>query len=321
MKTIVYEDPEQCRRVWEKLWPAKGLFDLWQVRSCFHEVFSRPLHFRVVEQNNKPVGLLALCWDGEKQQYVQFPGETWQGKTWLEQNKIIAQTPEVMTELLDSIPGPVHLRYLDWNPQLGLSNCLETDEIGYYFYPALHDFSFENYYQSFSGKFRKKLKADLKKLTDRKVSFRFNNPKDMDHLFRLNRDAFGPASYFGEARFYNAFENLAAFLTRMGMMRITTVLIDGEVAAVDMGALYKNSYTLLAGGTNPQFPGVAKLINLHHMEWSCGQRIDTVDFLCGDFNWKERFHLTPRPLYELKFNNALIYSDLVFEANREKICA
>jgi Acetyltransferase (GNAT) domain len=321
MKTIVYEDPEECRQVWERFWPGKGLFDLWQVRSCFHQVFSRPLHFRVVEKNQIPVGFLALCWDGEKQQYVQFPGETWQGKTWLEQNKIIAQTPEVMAQLLDSIPGPVHLRYLEWNSVLGLSNRLEIDEIGYCFYPALHDFSFENYYQSFSGKFRKKLKADLKKLTDRKVSFRFNDPKDVDHLFRLNQEAFGQSSYFSEARFYNAFERLAEFLTRMGMMRITTVLIDGAVAAVDMGALYKNSYTLLAGGTNPEFPGVAKLINLHHMEWSCHQGIETVDFLCGDFNWKERFHLTPRPLYELKLNNALIYNGLAFEAKGQKICA
>jgi len=321
METIIYDDPDQCRRVWEKLWPGKGLFDLWQVRSCFHDVFSRPLHFRVVEKNNRPVGFLALCWDGEKQKYVQFPGETWQGKTWLEQNKIIAQTPEVMAELLDSIPGPVHLRYMEWNPVLGLSNRLGIDEIGYCFYPALHNFSFENYMQSFSGKFRKKLKADLKKLNDREVSFRFNDPKDIDHLFRLNQESFGPASYFSEAKFYASFESLAAFLSKMGMMRITTVLIDGAVAAVDMGALFKNSYTLLAGGTNPEFPGVAKLINLHHLDWSCAQGIDTVDFLCGDFNWKERFHLTARPLYELKINNALIYNDLVFETKGQKICA
>jgi hypothetical protein len=321
MKTIIYEDPDQCRLLWEKLWPAKGLFDLWQVRSCFHDAFSRPLHFHVVEINQKPVGFLALCWDEAKQQYVQFPGETWQGKTWLEQNRIIAENPKVMEELLDSVPGPLHLRYLEWNSVLGLSNRLETDEIGYYFYPGLYDFSFENYMLSFSGKSRKKLKADLKKLQDRKVTFRYNQSKDIEHLFQMNQDSFGGNSYFSEARFYNSFENLALFLTRMGMMRITTVLIDGDIAAVDMGALYKNSYTLLAGGTNPLFPGVAKIINLHHMDWSCCQGIDTVDFLCGDFNWKERFHLTPRPLYKLKLNKSFIYNNMAFESKRQKICA
>jgi CelD/BcsL family acetyltransferase involved in cellulose biosynthesis len=79
-------------------------------------------------------------------------------------------------------------------------------------------------------------------------------------------------------------------------------MVGGRIAAVDMGAIWKNSYTLLAGGTHPEFPGIAKLINLHHMEWSCSQKFDTVDFLCGNFNWKERFHLTPRPLYELSLD-------------------
>jgi hypothetical protein len=321
MKTIIYEDPEQCRRLWEALWPAKGLFDLWQVRACFQDAFSRPLHFHVVEKNQRPVGLLALCWDGEKQQYVQFPGETWQGKTWLEQNRIIAETPEVIEELLDSVPGPLHLRYLCWNDVLGMSNRLVPDEIGYCFHPGLYGFSVKNYMLSFSGKSRKKLHAELKKLHDRKVTFRFNQSKDLAHLVKLNRESFGEDSYFSETKFYHSFENLAVFLTRMGMMRLTTVLIDGSIAAVDMGALYKNSYTLLAGGTNPDFPGVAKLINLHHMDWSCDQGIDVVDFLCGDFNWKERFHLTPRPLYELNRNPSLRYTNQAYETKEQKICA
>ena len=66
-----------------------------------------------------------------------------------------------------------------------------------------------------------------------------------------------------------------------------------------MGALWKGTYTVLAGGTDADFPGVAKLINLHHVEWACLQRLTMVDFLCGNFNWKEGFHLTPRRLYQI----------------------
>jgi len=55
----------------------------------------------------------------------------------------------------------------------------------------------------------------------------------------------------------------------------------------------------VAGGTGGDFPGVAKLINFHHLEWACRQRLREVDFLCGEFNWKNRFHLTPRPLYKM----------------------
>jgi hypothetical protein len=35
------------------------------------------------------------------------------------------------------------------------------------------------------------------------------------------------------------------------------------------------------------------------MQWACSERLNQVDFLCGDFNWKKLFHLTPRPLYLL----------------------
>ena len=56
---------------------------------------------------------------------------------------------------------------------------------------------------------------------------------------------------------------------------------------------------MLAGGTNHEFPGVAKLINFHHLEIACHQRFDSVDFLCGDFGWKRRFRLVARPLYQI----------------------
>ncbi len=306
MKISVYEDPEACRTVWEKVWPAKGLFDLWEVRSCFHDAFLRPLSFHVVEENQKIMGFLPLCWDEEENKFIQFPGETWHGKTWLEQNRLIARTPEVFERLVDAVPGSVHLRYLVQNPLFCLMDQVTPDELGYLFFPRLYDFSFESYWQSFSGKLRKKLRAELKKFDARKVTYRFNRLDDLDQMLRMNMAVFGENSYFKDPRFYHAFENLSAFLHKKGMLRITTVLVDGTIAAVDMGALWNNSYTLLAGGTNPEFPGVAKLINFHHMDRSCKEKIETVDFLCGDFNWKARFNLTPVPLYQLNMEKQTI---------------
>ncbi len=320
MKTTIYEDPDQCRFVWEKMWPVKGFFDLWQVRSCFHDAFARPLRFHVVEDKGRAVGFLALCWNEEEQKFIQFPGETWRGKTWLEQNRIVAETPTVLEALLDSIPGSVHLRYLTPTPVLGGSGLLETDEIGYVFFPGLYDFSFEQYQQSFSGKSRKKLRAEIRKLEEHNVCYRYNHYEDVDVLFQLNRESFGEHSYFGDSRFLAAFDRLAGLLDRLGMLRVTTVLMDGRVAAVDLGAVWKNTYTLLAGGASREFPGVAKLINLHHMEWACHRKMDTVDFLCGDFNWKERFHLTPMPLYALSFNRQPIVREADFQKN-ELVCA
>jgi len=75
------------------------------------------------------------------------------------------------------------------------------------------------------------------------------------------------------------------FLRGRGWLRMTTVTIDGEVATVDLGCIYRGAHTLLAGSTHEHFPGVAKLINIHHMRRACRERLRLVDFLCGDFSW------------------------------------
>ena len=296
---VLYQDPAHCRKLWESLWPGRVLFDLWPVRWCFHKAFDRPLAFHAAEQAGRPVGLLALCRNDEAGTYVQFPGETWQGRTWLEQNRIIARTPEILETLLDAVPGPVDLRYIKYRTGMNQTGLLHPDETRYLFFPAAFGFDFDTYWQSIPGKTRKKLNAEIRKLEARDVRISEGTLSDMNHLFRLNLAAFGPNAYFYDSRFLHAFEILAEFLHKMRLLRMTCVHIDGKLAAVDMGALWKGTYTLLAGGTSPEFPGVAKLINQHHLKWACTQHLKYVDFLCGDFNWKQRFRLTPVPLFEI----------------------
>ena len=115
----------------------------------------------------------------------------------------------------------------------------------------------------------------------------------------MNLESYGEMSYFYDPSFLDSFEKLVVWLHQKKMLRTTTLLLGGTVAAVDIGAVWNNTYTVLAGATSPEFQGVAKMMNFHHLEWSCLQRLDMVDFLCGDFGWKQRFHLAARPLYEL----------------------
>ena len=115
----------------------------------------------------------------------------------------------------------------------------------------------------------------------------------------MNLDRFGEASYFHDGRFLASFRSLLSLLKARDYLRLTTILVDGRPAAVDLGCVLGQNYTLLAGGTLATVPGVAKLINIHHMQWACERRLACVDFLCGDFSWKTLFHLTPRPLFVL----------------------
>ncbi|MBN2301162.1 MAG: GNAT family N-acetyltransferase [Lentisphaerae bacterium] len=284
-------DIEECRELWTQLMPRDLISDLWAVRECFHKHFQRTPHFIISDDAGVAPSLLPLCRIEESGYYGYFPGETWHEKTWLEQNRVIA-APNVLQALLNQCPSQNYLRYM-----LPLGIEMPVDEIGYLFEPPRYEYEIENYFQEFSPKSRKRLKKDLAAIEAMGVEYRYNQLSDFEYIADLSVQRFGSDSYFYDNRFRESFRSLMHYLRENEMMRITTVLIGGTPAAVDLGSIYNDTYTLLAGGTDSRYPGVAKLINMHHMKYACERQISSVDFLCGDFSWKKLFHLTPRPLY------------------------
>ncbi len=292
-------DSEECRRIWRKLWPQTCFFDLWPVRAIFAGAFDRAPFFLLAEERNEPIGMLALSFLPEQGQFVCFPGEVWQSKTWIEQNRIPVRDKALRDDLLEAIPGEAHLRYLTPESEPGEGFSFPVDEENFRFFPRLHGYSFAMYMQEFSNKSRKKLIRELEKLTSCGVNYRYDHPADIDHLLALNLAAFGDFSYFADRRFLRAFVRLCTWLSDQKMLRVTALRLGGKVAAVDVGAIWNGQYTVLAGGTSGDFPGVAKMINFHHLGWACSEHLEVVDFLCGDFSWKSRFHLQPCPLHKL----------------------
>lgn len=300
MGTIrVSEDPGECTEVWRQLVPQRTIFDLWDVRACFQRHFARRFHFLIAEGVTGPCGLLPLSYIEETGAYGYFPGETWSGKTWLEQNRVVATTGDLCQVLLEHCPREMLLRYLVPETLESFPSA-DVDEIGYLFHPGSYGYQMDNYWQEFSGKSRKKLQREIDDLQAPGLTVRENDFADVNLLLQMNLCAFGEHSYFRDERFRGGFLDLMTLLHERQWLRVTTVLLGGQVAAVDVGSVYNNQYTVLAGGTDPSFQGVAKVINLQHLAWACRNRIDSVDFLCGSFGWKDRFHLTPRPLYQIK---------------------
>ncbi len=291
----VVTDLEECRYIWQKTTPTEVITDLWDVRECFHRHYRNKPHFIVAEDEKGISGVLPLCWIDEQKSYQYFPGETWHGKTWLEQNRIFARDG-ILPALLDQCPSPHNVRYL--LPDSGFpENRVVEDEIGYLFFPPKYEYNIENYYAEFSPKSSKRLKKDIACLEELGAHYRFNNLSDFDYIADLNVQRFGKDSYFSDPRFKESFRSFMHYLNDNGFLRITTVMINNIPAAVDIGCIYRNTYTLLGGGTHADYPGIAKVINVYHMKYACEQKFDCADFLCGDFSWKKLFHLTPRPLY------------------------
>jgi hypothetical protein len=302
LKVSICQDLKKCQELWERLWPKECLFDLWAVRNCFAKYYAHLPEFYIAEDDGNIIGMLPLSWIEETQRYSFFPGELWQGKTWLEQNKIVSFKPFAAKALLENVSKPMHLRYLLSGYLSGIfpeneENRCVIDETGYLFMPAQYDYSFDMYMNGFSTRSRKKLIRELNPIETHGLRYRFDHFPDIEKLFQMNICSFKENSYFYDQRFLRSFEALAGWLKAQGMLHIITLLLGDKVVAVDIGAVWNSSYTVLAGGTNPEFPGVAKMINFQHLKWACLKKLAIVDFLCGDFGWKSRFHLQPRPLY------------------------
>lgn len=293
-----------CRQLWEHFIPPEKLTDIWDVRACFYRRFARKLFFVVAKKNGHPAGFIPLSYIDENDHYGYFPGEVWNGKTWLEQNRVIFFDHDILDQMLNWLSGnkkKYYIRYLIEDQYLR-KNSVGIDEIGYFFYPKEVDFSMDNYYALFSKKSAKKIRRDVDNIYARDLVIRTDNVDDFDLMVQMNIERFGGDSYFSDQRFCESFRDLKKYLNKKGWLRITSVLVDGKPAAVDMGCLYKRAYTLLAGGTHSEYPGIAKVINLYHIQEACKNKYKEVDFLCGDFSWKKRFHLSPRPLYMIKNN-------------------
>lgn len=290
-----------CQKLWESLIPQEYLTDLWQVREIFRKSYNRSPFFITAYADSEPVGLLPLSWIPEENCYGYYPGEVWKSTTWLEQNRIIADsqvTFEEMIKFLEKEKCKYHLRYLVEHSEF--YNITSVDEIGYLFAPAQHNHSMEEYYSSFSSRRSiKTIKKEVARFYERGLDLRLDHVEDFELIVKMNIERFGDASYFADERFTASFYELKDFLLNKGWLKLITMLVDGKVAAVDIGSVYNNHYTLLAGGTNAEFPGIAKAINLYHMQKSCEEKYEEADFLCGDFFWKPMFQLKARPLYLL----------------------
>jgi len=292
----IVRDLEECRVLWNSLGGERNVSDQWEFRMCFHRHFRNEPFFLVLEDGRGTLGILPLCRIEKEDVFMLFPGETWQKKSWLERTPIFCRDYEALPELLAACPPRTFLRYIEADAD-ELPVELELDEIGYLLHPPELQFSIDEYYRRFSWKKLKAIKKEIASILAPESSWHVNRPADYDFLVRMNQGRFGAQSYFCDSRFREGFRDAVAWLHQKGWLRMVSLEINGEIAAVDLGAVFGRTYVVFLGGTNANYPGVAKAMNMKHIEFAFEKRLSRLDFLCGDFYWKKLWHLDPQPLY------------------------
>jgi hypothetical protein len=297
MRKRIVTDLGECRVLWNSLGQVRNLTDLWEFRLCFHRHFKNEPYFLVLEDDQGILGMLPLTHLAKEDLFVFFPGETWQGRTWLERTPIYCRESAVLPELLSLCPPRTYLRYLEAEEEAPLGE-LEIDEVGYLLYPPDLNFSLDEYYSRFTWKKLKAIRKEIDSIFSPGSSWTVNRLGDYQTLVQMNQSRFGSNSYFHDSRFMEGFRDVVALLQQKGWLRLVSLEIGGRIAAVDLGAVFDGTYAVFLGGTHPDFKGVAKVMNMQHIEFALEQGLSRVDFLCGDFYWKKLWHLDPQPLYK-----------------------
>jgi hypothetical protein len=290
-------DLETCKQLWNALIPVSVVSDIWEFRMCFHRQYGHRPCFMILEDADGILGMMPLSYTDCGNTIGFFPGEIWNEKTWLERTPFYVRDRGVLDELFYSCPEGTYLRYME-APQEPYSHLLALDEVGYVLYPSELDFKLESYSGRFSNKKFKGIIKVIDSIKGQDSRFYVNRLEDFDTLVNMNIQNFGENSYLHDCRFRVSWQDVIHFLHKNGWLRMISLEIMGKTVAVDIGSLYNGVYTVYLGGASRDFPGVAKVMNMYHIEYALQDRIFKVDFLCGDFHWKKLWHLTPEPLYK-----------------------
>ena len=297
MKKQCVSDLDDCRRLWNRFIAPKNISDLWDFRLCFQRHFGFKPCFHVFEDRAGVTAMLPLSYAEDLETFFFFPGEIWQNRTWIERTPFHLREREYLEEVLASCPERTYLRYMELE-EGPIPQDLEMDEIGYVLYPPSLGFDLEHFRKKFHHKKVKNILRVIRNILENGGLFRVNRLRDFDLLVAMSLQQFGSGSYLYDYRFREGFRDLVYFLHARKWLRMVSLEIKGRPVAVDVGALFGDTYTLFLGATDPEFPGVAKVMNMHHIEFAFRERLAKIDFLCGDFHWKKLWHLDPEPLFK-----------------------
>lgn len=290
---------DKCEQLWKTFIIPKCVSDLWEFRLCFHKHFHHKPVFLVMEDQSGIAGLVPMSYVQKLDTYFMFPGEIWNNRTWLERTPVYVRDDYSINDLLKACPENSYLRYLEISDG-SMDYDFSEDEIGYVMYPVDLDCNIDYYFKRFSNKKLKAINKVIRSYSDQGCEIYINRMEDYNRLVDMSIQQFGSRSFMYDKRFQRSFNDVLKFLHSNKMLRIISCVIGGELVAVDIGAIYKGIYTVFLGGTDSRFPGIAKLMNMNHIQYSFSEKLNKIDFLCGDFHWKLLWHLDQEVLYRFE---------------------
>ncbi|PJE63931.1 hypothetical protein COU89_00585 [Candidatus Roizmanbacteria bacterium CG10_big_fil_rev_8_21_14_0_10_45_7] len=309
LRMQVVTDMETAEQLWQIFTPNKSLFDLWEFRKAFAENFAvDPYFITLYEQIGSRahiLGILPLWLDND-----EYAGKyTWFGGFWPEDNTFFVKDPEFIPLMLMAAPKPLILDCIiqdkDYEFLNNLAGFTTTDDKKYYLNTSSFK-SVDDYLITLKKKKRQNIRRDKKRISLFNPHVAYGRMHALDRMFslniermnELNKKGYREKSCFEDVRYKHLFRSVTTCSTRIKPMIITTD-IGNQTESIELGAIYNKTYYAFISGTNiKDYSGLGVYSNLLVIEEAIKQGCNSIDFLSGNYNWKESWQLDAVPLYK-----------------------
>lgn len=317
----VFYKTEEIKELWNEFTPKKSVFDLYEVRDSFYQAYNFDPYFLTIfrqkGENRDVLGTLPLWLNSDKLEKGDDAGAcdcgkyVWFGSNWPEDNLFFVKDPDFIPLLLTAAPENLELACIRPETEYEFLNTFPgytPEEEKKYFLDLTNIHSIDDYLCKLKKKKRYNLKRDRKRITALAPQILFNTPTHLEELFNLSikrfREIFpdepNEHSAFEDERRKNVFRNLQKNAGQY-QTRLITTLINGKIEAVEFGMVFNKTYFALnAGADISGYSGLGVFSNLLVIEDAIKLGCTKIDFLEGDNNWKESWHLSHYFQYQFK---------------------
>jgi len=315
----VFSSPPEIQEIWQQWTRDSSVFDLWNVRKSFWGGYHfDPYFWTIIKQKGtreEVIGVLPLWFNANK----RLPTDTadcdsqkyvWFGSNWPEDNIFFVKDAELIPLLLTAAPKPLELACIkplsDYNFLLEFPGFANEEEKKY-FLDLSKISTLDDYLAILKKKKRYNLRRDRKRILSLNPQIIINQSSHLEELFNLSikrfREIFpdepDDQSAFEDFRRKNVFRNLLKNATDY-QARLISTIVNGKIESVEFGLVYKKTYYALNSGADiSRYSGIGVFSNLLVLEDALSLGCNKIDFLEGDNNWKDSWHL--QHIYQYQF--------------------
>lgn len=297
IKKILISDLNEAEKIWRALSPDEMIYDLWDFRFPFYKIYSYPLYFYTVYDDDEPVALLPL----------QFNKE-WGGLEFIAEELAYDNKPFIKAGYEYLIPElfndlNIRTKIFDIAGIDDFTKNLPLEENSVYFYDISEFKDFDYFLLSAfpNGRKRynfKRLFTNLER--DHEVKVVYNNFSDLELLMDFNVKYFGEESYLRTTEERQPFFDLIKLPFNWNMI---TIEVDGKKLAISLSLIYKDIYYyLIVGSDISEVKDAFKYLTKANMELAINSGAKIFDCSLGDCNWKQYWHLDKKPQYKFEKN-------------------